>query len=38
MFWSDVNADAIYRAALDGTGGLYTVVDSFLSAVGMITA
>lgn len=34
MFWSDVGTDVIYRASIDGTGVLYSVVDSYISAVG----
>lgn len=34
VFWSDVNADVIYRGSLDGTGERFSVVDSYISAVG----
>ena len=35
VFWSDVSSDTIKRASLDGTGAQYTLVDSYISAVGM---
>ena len=35
VFWSDVNSDVIYRAELDGTGQLYVIANSYISAVGM---
>ena len=34
VFWSDVDADAIYRGSLDGTGERFAVVNNYISAVG----